>query len=198
MHCTHGTGFRGLDCPANAGYPNQSWWRSAILPDPKNSNRAFVQPEPAEFAGYFVSQTTLSDRTKASTDPTKYVDSRNVPYLVFPGEYFAMAGTGVMGDFGYAINVSTGKASAFVVAEVGPSKAELGEMSIALATALGGTNPNPRTGSGVPAGKTIYLVFPRSRLAPAWPVPNDQIAARVDQHLESVGGTNAILGCQSP
>lgn len=25
----------GRDCPANAGYPNTTWWRSVLVPDPK-------------------------------------------------------------------------------------------------------------------------------------------------------------------
>ena len=36
LNCKTGTGFKGLDCPANGGYPNGDWWPSAIVPDPKN------------------------------------------------------------------------------------------------------------------------------------------------------------------
>lgn len=197
LHCTKGTGFKGLDCPANAGYPNSSWWRSALLPDPGNPARAYVQPTPSSYVGFFVSQTSLFDSTKDKTDTARYVDSRTVPYLVFPGRFNSMSGTGVMGDFGYAINVATGKASPFVVAEVGPPQAQLGEMSIALAIALGGTNPNPRTGAGVPKGKTIYVVFPRSRAAPAWPLSYKQIVANVNGLLRSIGGPTAINDCKA-
>lgn len=197
LHCTKGVGFRGLDCPANAGYPKSTWWSSALLPDPSNPKRAYVQPASSQYAGFFVSQTSLFDKTKAKTDHARYVDSRNVPYLVFPGKFNAMPGTGVMGDFGYAINVDMGKASPFVVAEVGPPNAELGEMSIALATALGGTNPNPRTGAGAPKGKTVYVVFPRSRAQPAWPLSNEQIAARVETLLLEVGGQAAVTDCRT-
>ena len=197
LHCTKGVGFKGLDCPANAGFPDQNWWPSALVPDPINPKRAYVQPSPSPYAGFFVSQSSLVDGSKARTDPARFVDSRNVPYLVFPGKFNSMPGTGVMGDFGYAVNVATGKASSFIVAEVGPPNAELGEMSIALATALGGTSPNPRTGAGVPKGKTIYLVFPRSRAAPAWPLTNAQIAANAEQLLESLGGQTAIHACKT-
>lgn len=102
-----------------------------------------------------------------------------------------------MGDLGYAVNIATGKVSAFIVAEVGPPNAELGEMSIALATALGGINPNPRTGAGVPKGKTIYVVFPKSRLVPAWPLTNAQIAANAERLLETIGGSAVIEACKS-
>ena len=85
----------------------------------------------------------------------------------FPA-FHQKAGTGTLGDLGYAVNLDNGKTSAFIVAEVGPSDAKL-EMSIALAQALGGQNPNPRTGAGKPDGKIAYVVFPKSRANPAWP-----------------------------
>lgn len=197
LHCTKGHGFKGLDCPRNAGYPDTDWWPSALLPDPTNPKRAYVQPKTSPYAGFFVSQSSLFDKNKKNTDPARYVDSRNVPYQVFPGQFYSMPGTGVMGDFGYAMNVATGKASPFVVAEVGPPDAELGEISIALATALGGANPNPRTGAGAPDGKTIYVVFPRSRVAPAWPLTSEQITANAEKLLGSIGGQAALNDCKA-
>jgi hypothetical protein len=96
LHCTKGTGFKGLDCPANGGYPKESWWRSAILPDPKNNNQGYIQPD-GTFKGYFVSQTSLKDNSKSNLDTKKYVDSTQIPYLVFPGKFNTMNGTGSMG-----------------------------------------------------------------------------------------------------
>ena len=58
LNCKTGTGFKGLDCPANGGYPNGDWWPSAIVPDPKNKKKGYVQPD-GEFKGFFVSQTSL-------------------------------------------------------------------------------------------------------------------------------------------
>jgi len=197
LNCIKGVGFKGLDCPANAGYPNQSWWPSALYPDPYNPTRAYIQQPPSPYAGFFVSQTSLFDGAKAKNDPARYVDSRTVPYLVFPGKFNSMSGTGLMGDFGYALNIMTGKASPFIVAEVGPPNAEFGEMSIALATELGGKDPNPRTGAGAPQGKTIYVVFPRSRNASAWPLTNAQIAANAERLLENIGGLAVVEACKN-
>jgi hypothetical protein len=196
LHCTKGTGFKGLDCPANAGYPQTVWWPSVLVPDPANPNRPFVQPSPGEFAGYFVSQTSLQDKTKAATDPARYVDSRKVPYLVFPGNFYKMKGTGALGDVGFAINAANGKSSAFIVADVGPPAAALGEMSMALASALGGADPNPRTGSGTPSGKIIYVVFPGSGAETAWPMSNDHLASKASDLLRQVGGVEALLSCK--
>lgn len=195
LNCTHGNGFKGLDCPANAGYPGSNWWQSALVPDPANPKKAYIQPPGSEFSGFFVSQTSLTDTTKTKTDPARYVDSRHVPYLVFPGKFRTMAGTGDLGDIGVAIHTTSGARSFFVVAEIGPRDASLGEMSIALAQALGGTDPNPRTGNGTPGGKIAIVVFPRSRTKPAWPLKAGELEARGAELLSGVGGVDMVLSC---
>ena len=35
----------GLDDLKNAGYPNTSWWKNILVPDPQNPNRAYEQRE---------------------------------------------------------------------------------------------------------------------------------------------------------
>lgn len=200
LDCTRGTGFKGLDCPANAGYGKRpsSWWPSALLPDPENTARPYIQPPVNEFAGFFVSQTSLKDLTKPSTDPARYVDARHVPYLVFPGNFHRMKGTGNMGDLGYAINLDNGKSSSFIVAEAGPTTASLGEMSIALGKALGGANPNPRTGAGKPSGTILVVMFPRSAARPSWPLSNKEIDARASKLLADIGGKERLSACIGP
>jgi hypothetical protein len=194
LKCTKGTGFKGLDCPANGGYPKETWWRSAIVPDPQNNNKGYIQPSGA-YQGFFVSRTSLTDKHKADIDPQKYVDSTSVPYLVFPGKFSSKSGTGSVGDFGFAINLDTGKSSPFIVAETGPPDAHLGEMSISLGVALGGSTPNPRTGSGAPKGKIAYVVFPYTKETPAWPVAQDGIEGKVKGLLDSVGGVEVLKTC---
>lgn len=194
LHCTKGVGFKGLDCPANGGYPNQSWWRSAIVPDPKNNNKGYIQPD-GKYKGYFVSQTSLKDKSKSNLDPIKYVDSTSVPYLVFPGKFNAKSGTGSVGDYGFAINLDSGQSSPFIVAEVGPPSAHLGEISISLGVALGGVNPNPRTGAGTPNGKIAYIIFPYTKATPEWPVSLSDLNKRVNELLKSVGGVETLKNC---
>lgn len=194
LHCTNGTGFKGLDCPQNGGYPKSSWWRSAIVPDPKNNDKGYIQPD-GIYKGYFVSQTSLQDKSKSNLDITKYVNSTAIPYLVFPGKFNSRSGTGSVGDLGYALNLENGKGSAFIVAEIGPSNAHLGEMSIFLGDALGGNSPNPRTGAGVPTGKVVYVVFPYSKGDPSWPVPLAEINSKVTPLLNAVGGVDILKNC---
>ena len=169
----------------------------AIRPGARSGelNRAFVQPAGSEFAGFFVSQTTLEDRSKPVTDPKRYVDSRTVPYVVFPGQFHQKTGTGTIGDLGWALNLDNGKRSPFVVAEIGPAEAELGEMSIGLAAALGGTNPNPRTGAGAPTGRIAFVIFPKSGRTRRWPLDSDELSMLVDELLSASDGAENVRAC---
>lgn len=182
----------GLDALANAGYPSAGGWRDVLATDPHNPNRPFIQRD-GEFAGYFASKTALQDVTKKETDTARYVDARNVPYIVFPGAFYATKGTGELGDIGIAMNLDTHDSSAFLVAEVGPPDAPLGEVSICLAESLGGKNVNPRNGNGAPKGRILYLLFPHSKAERPWPLSNAAIKERADRLLESVGGWEAVL-----
>lgn len=183
----------GLDRASNAGYPNANWW-DMLVRDPTNPNQPYRQTE-GTFKGYFVSTTALFDRTRVETDPERYVDARTVPYLVFPKSFYEISGTGSKGDFGYAINLKNQTTSPFIVADIGPRNAELGEISIALAEGLGGSNVNPRNGAGAPQGKVVYVVFPKSAQNPAWPVSFSSLDSIVQGLLANVGGESAILNC---
>ncbi|HEX8167171.1 MAG TPA: glycoside hydrolase family 75 protein [Beijerinckiaceae bacterium] len=190
---------RGLDCPANAGYPNTSWWNQVLIPDPGNPSRAFVQ-QSGPFKGFFVAATWLTDASKRTTDPARYVDATKVPYVVFPGSSFgSKSGTGFKGDVGFAWHLDNGKSTAFIVADQGGGEdAKLGEGSIALYEALGGQDVNPRTGSGVAKGKVRFVVFPGSRKAaePVWPRTQESIDQQARKLLDQIGGEEAIKGCE--
>lgn len=187
---------RGIDALANAGFPNGGW-RSVLVTDPDDHSKPYVQ-NTGEFAGFFLSMTTLQDGSKLSTDAARYVDARNVPYVVFPGRFFNMAGTGRRGVIGMARNLSTGQTSPMIFADVGGTEHELGEISIRLAENLGGHDVNPRTGSGAPEGPFAYVIFPGSEATPPWPVSADQLQQRADAELAKIGGWDAVLSCVGP
>jgi hypothetical protein len=194
--CSATAGLKGLDCPANAGYPNGGFWKDVLAIDPNNSNKPYVQPS-GPFAGYFVSMTSLVDPSKANTDTARYVSSTAFPYIVFPGAFAQMTGTGKRGDLGYAINLNdTSKKTHFVVAETGPTNAKLGEMSIELARRMGGNNPNPINGAGAPVGTILYVSFPFSGNTYKWPRTNTQMSNDIQTLLSSVGGEAGILACK--
>src|SRR5438552_15194543 len=136
----------GLDANANAGFPNKGW-RSVLVVDPNDHSRPFVQPA-GPTQGFFVSKTSLIDPNPhvPATNPAKYVDAETFPYIVFPGGFFAIHGTGNWGDIVMARSLVGGQESAALVADGGPTKAPLGEISLALATALGDHIAAPRPG----------------------------------------------------
>lgn len=184
----HPDNHSGLDDPANAGFP--SHWQGVLVADPANPAKPFVQPDgPA--AGFFVSMTALQGSGPA-TSPQNYVDAARIPYLVFPGGFHALDGTGVMGDFLVAKNLANGRVSAGIVADIGPQDAPLGEVSMAMVTGLGGINPNPRNGAGKPPGPYRYVVFPRSHKTPKWPLTGQQIEQAAQGLLASAGGWPAF------
>ena len=183
-----------LDYLANAGHTGR-WW-GIVTTNGRMSGTPYVQ-ESGEFAGYYVSNTWLEDTSKSTFDTARYVDSTKIPYIVFPGNVYDMRGTGGRGDFGYAINLETGDQSPFIVADKGPANNKLGEVSIALATRLGGDNPNPKNGAGIPSGEILYVVFPGSHNTPRWNGSLEDLEAKSERLLDNIGGMSSVLECES-
>ncbi len=149
---------KGLDHLANAGRPGN--WRGVVTDDGTPKGTPVVQGPGDPYPGFYVSATSLEDRTKPRTDPRRYVDSGSVPYIVLPPQLLApkLKDGPRLGDFAIVTNLRTGKQVHAIVADVGPA-AKLGEGSIALAAALG-VQSSPRAG-----GSTYgiqYVVYPRS------------------------------------
>ena len=187
---------KGIDALANAGFPKGNW-KAILVENPTRPAEPFVQTD-GEFAGFFVSRTTLQDRSLAVTDVRRYVDSTRVPYIVFPGEFFKLKGTGEFGDVGLAMNLDNRKESPFIVADAGPQNAPLGEVSIRLAENLGGANVNPITGAGMPRGRFTYLMFPGTKSNPTWPVSSEQLQKRTQELLAAIGGWDRVRNCVAP
>lgn len=184
----------GLDYLENAGYPKKSWWRSVLVPDPVNPNVAYRQKE-GEYKGFFISKTSLYDSAKDIYDTTRYVDATRYPYLVFPRTFFHKKGTGLLGDLGYALNLESGKVSPFVVADIGPSRAALGEISMNLAQRLGGKDVNPRNGAGIPSGDVLYVIYPYSSKQHKWPIEIESLEGIANAKIAAQGGVEAITKC---
>jgi hypothetical protein len=184
---------KGIDALANAGFPHGGW-KSILAVDPRDSTKPFVQTSGA-LAGFFVSKTTLQDPTRDETDPGRYVDSTQIPYVVFPGAFHAVTGTGSMGDLAMVRNLRNNKVTAAIVADIGPRNAPLGEVSIRLAENLGGASVNPRNGRGMPDGPFLYVLFPGTRSTPRWPLTMERIDALAISALTAIGGWDRVLAC---
>lgn len=162
-------------------------WRWILVADPHEPERPYVQTDgPAK--GYFLSMTTLRDPAGRPTDPASYVDSEAIPYIVFPANFLTIEGVGGFGDLAVARNLATGRGSWAIVADQGPAKHPLGEISLCLAENVGGVNVDPRNGDGIAPGAMQYVIFPNSRLEPAWPQPPAALEAAALGLLAQVGG----------
>jgi hypothetical protein len=147
----HPVSANGLDNLANAGKPGNWWGIVTVAGEPVIQDS--TQPAP----GYYVSATSLSDRSKSLTDPARYVDSETIPYCVIPNNKTLLA---ILhpGDIGYVRNLRNNRFSFAIFADVGPPD-KIGEGSMRLAEKLGIPN-DPRNG-GAP-DSVQYILFPGS------------------------------------
>ena len=173
----------GIDDLVNAGAPG-SW--SGLAVD-KNGN-PLIQGSSDPFPGYYVSVTDLSDRSRPATDPTRYVDASQIPYIVLPeGNEIRMGAH--LGDFAMVFNLENGKSSPAIFADTGPSD-RIGEGSVALADDLG-LWPDARSG-GTTRG-ILYLVFPGS--GNGNPRPIQEISAEAENQFKLWGGNSQLAAC---
>jgi hypothetical protein len=170
----------GLDDLVNAGRPGH--W-DGILAD--ESGNPLVQGEDDPYPGYYISCTALSDRTKNSRDPGKFVDATKIPYIVLPGEVSRQTGAR-LGDFAVVTNLRTGRSSYAIFADIGT----FGEGSVALAGNLG-IWPDARQGGT--RGGVLYLVFPGS--GNRQPRPVEEINSETEKQLQGWGGMDQLTSC---
>ena len=140
--------------------------------------------------GFFVATTSLEDKTKAVTDPRRYVDSEVIPYIVLPPTLIG-SGKARLGDFAVVINRKKSKSSFAIFADIGP-RTKLGEGSIALAKALE-VKKDPKRGGAVV--DLIYLVFPGS--GNGKPRTLEEINTRAAQLFSEWGGVEQVEACFS-
>jgi hypothetical protein len=170
----------GLDYLHNAGQPGQ--WDGIVEDEDGNP---VVQGPDDPFPGYYISCTSLFDRTKHHRDPSRFVDATQIPYVALPGDLAERTGT-QLGDLVMVYNERTGLSSFAIFADVGT----FGEGSIALAEKLGIHSDARRGGS---PGGIVYLVFPGS--GDSRPKSADEIDRIGAGLLASMGDAYRILSC---
>jgi hypothetical protein len=178
----HPVGAKGLDALGNAGKPG-NWW-ALVTDNGKANGKPVVQKESDPAPGFYLSTTALEDLTKERTDPSRYVNSATIPYVVLPPEAIKTL-EARMGDFAVVINKKKHKFSHAIVADQGP-KGQIGEGSIALADALS-ISSNPRHGGT--ANGVLYLIFPGS--GNGKPRSLEEIHAEAARLFDSWGGRSA-------
>lgn len=170
----------GIDELANAGWDGH--W-DGIVTD--RHGNPIVQREADPFPGYYISCTSLSDRTKEFSDPNRYVDATKIPYVALPEE-IAKSGGAQLGDFALVVNLRNGKSSFAIYADIGT----LGEGSVALAERLG-ISSNARHG-GESHG-VLYVFFPGS--GNRQPRTIDEIQSVGERLLSAFEGIEELSSC---
>lgn len=170
----------GLDDLKNAR--GEDGWVGILVKDGQPVVQGPNDPAP----GYYVSKTALEDRTKRETDPARFVDSEQIPFIVLPGDVARRGGARV-GDFAIVQNLRNGRTSSAIFADIGPG---LGEGSIALARALR-INPDARDG-GTYRG-VLFVVFPGS--GNHRPRTVEEIESESRRLLDEAGGIDSFTRC---
>jgi hypothetical protein len=170
----------GLDDIANAGQPGH--W-DGVLQD--RDGDPLMQGPDDPFPGYYISCTSLADRTKRPLDPTRFVDASKIPYVVLPQEVAFESGTR-LGDFAVVMNLRTGAWSFAIFADVGT----FGEGSIALADNLGIRSDARRGGTW---GGVFYLVFPGS--GDGQPRSVEEMNEAAGKAFQDWGGVERLNSC---
>ncbi|HEX4003294.1 MAG TPA: glycoside hydrolase family 75 protein [Candidatus Acidoferrales bacterium] len=170
----------GLDDLANAGQPGH--W-DGVLQDADGN--PLVQGADDPFPGYYISCTSLADRTKRPLDPTRFVDASKIPYIVLPREVAFESGTR-LGDFAVVMNLRSGAWSYAIFADVGT----FGEGSIALANNLGIWSDAREGGR---RGGILYLVFPGT--GDGQPRSIDEINEIAGKSFQDWGGAERLNSC---
>jgi hypothetical protein len=168
-----------LDYTANAGKTGN--WYGIVTTNGKKNGTPAIQKAGDPAPGFYVSPSALADRSKKPADPHRYVDAATVPYASLPPNVQNIKGGNKdganQGDFGTAVNLKTGKAVHFIVADSGPRN-KIGEGSLALRKALGLKG----------ATDMVWIVYPRTKHSPPWPVSAGDINSEGAKHFQAFGG----------
>jgi hypothetical protein len=183
----HPVSDKGLDNLANAGRRGQ-WWGIATDTDhidgEAGKGTPYIQKEGEPAPGFYVSTTALEDRSKQISDPARYVNSEQVPFIVLPGGHnFGCE----LGDLVLCYNRANGKQFVGIYADIGPA-GQIGEISIAMARLIG-VDSSPRLG-GCGHG-IIYVLFPGHKSN--WPAESPGQDAIANELIAKNGGIQLIL-----
>jgi len=177
---------KGLDQLANAGHPG-CWW-GVVTDDGKSSGTPIIQGAGDPAPGFYVSMTSLQDKTKDPTSPLCYVDATRIPYVVLPLElrnHFDAQ----LGDMAVVINSTNRRSSGAIFADVG-REGHIGEGSIALAANLG--IPSDAKTGGADSG-VICIIFPGS--GNGKPRSMSDITTEADRLFLAMNGMAQLRAC---
>jgi hypothetical protein len=176
---------QGADFLKHAGKPGD--WQGLVT---DSRGQPLIQGPQDPYPGYYISQTSLFDKTKQRTDPARYVNAGAIPYIVLPAEPgLKESSRAVLGDFAVVVNARNRLMTFAIFADQGP-RGKIGEGSIALAELLQ-IPSSPKTG-GVD-GDIIYVVFPGS--GNGQPRTAQEIDREGERAFNQWGGPGRLAAC---
>jgi len=160
-------------------------WCGVVTDDGTEHGTPLIQGPNDPAPGFYVSPSALEDRQYARTDPRRYVDAANVPYVSIPPD---LESHGVhLGDF--ATVGHNGKYVGAIIADIGPHHL-IGEGSVALAKAIG--VPHSPRGGGVTQGVT-WILYPGS--GSGKPRSLDEVEREASKRFDEWGGPDRVRCC---
>jgi hypothetical protein len=181
----HRDDSKAIDNLASAG--REGAWHGLVTDNGKPDGKPVVQGPGDPASGYFVSRTSLFDKSKPVKSPRRYVDASKIPYVALPPE--AREWGAELGDFAVVMNAKNGRIAFAIFADVGPP-AKLGEGSVALADAIGVAS-SPKDG-GLASG-IVYAIFTRS--GNKEPRSAEEIEREGKKLFEALGGRPVLATC---
>lgn len=193
-HAYHPKGI-GLDYNANAYDKDRGKWVGVVTDAHGNP---VVQGDDDLAPGYYISPTTVSDKTITHPTARRYVNAEEISFIAFPGKLLSPTGgadverlhIGVnLGDYVIVYHIKKKVFTGAIFADVGP-RYKLGEASIRVAKNLG-VPPSPKNG-GEDHCNVMYLIFPRTHETPEWPLTEEAIQEKARELFDAWGGVEQL------
>jgi hypothetical protein len=151
----------------------------------------YVQPD-GPYKGFYVSKTSYENPSLPEIDPTRYLDSRVIQYVVLPG---GMVPEAQIGDL-IAVYDPDAKTLAFAVfGDIGPGS-ESGEASLATLKRLGMAATDGKSSPAETRKNLLYMVFPGSgpgsQKPMVWPINQAQIDRDGQVAFDKYGGMSMV------
>jgi hypothetical protein len=166
-----------------------------VLPSPDVvvywQGQPYVQPD-GDYKGFYLSSTSYENPALPAIDPTRYLDARNIHYIVLPGGYVPEA---QIGDLAAVYDPYSRHVSYAVFGDVGPGD-ESGEASLGTIKGLDLLCTDGKSSPGQCRDDLTFIVFPNTRqkleAAEAWPHSQATIDRLAAAELTAWGGVEQL------
>lgn len=176
--------------------PRVDFYGAASMGDAGEARHIPCISDAAPFEGYLISTTSLAaDPAKARCDQSRYLNSLEIPFIIYPGATdFISRGVGLR-DLAYLFDPATGRETFAIVGDRGP-RWGLGEGSVKVGKVMNGIDADPvsrRDTYRYASRGVVTLIFTPDTLEP--PYTPERIAAAGEAALQRFGGRERVSAC---